>query len=141
MNFQMFKLDLQKAEEPEMKLSTSVGSSKEREFQKKASTFALLTVPKPSKNWKILKEMGISNHLTCFLRYLYAGQEATVRIGHGTISSNLGKEYVKPVYCHPAYLTHMQSTSCKMLGWIKHKLKSRLPGATSITSDMQMTPP
>ena len=64
MNFQMFKLDLQKAEEPEMKLSTSVGSSKEREFQKKASTFALLTVPKPSKDWKILKEMGISNHMT-----------------------------------------------------------------------------
>ena len=50
---------------------------------------------------KILKEMGISNHLTCFLRYLYAGQEATVRIGHGTISSNLGKENIKAVYCHP----------------------------------------
>ena len=52
----------------------------------------------------------------------------------------LGKEYVKVVYCHPAYLTYMQSTSCKMLGWMKHKLDSRLPGARSITSDMQMTP-
>ena len=55
--------------------------------------------------------------------------------------SKLGKEYVKAVYCHPAYLTYMQSTSCEMLGWMKHKLESRLPGEISITSDMQMTPP
>ena len=53
--------------------------------------------------------------------------------------SKWGKEYVKAVYCHPAYLTYMQSTSCEILGWVKHKLKSRLPGETSITSDMQMT--
>ena len=53
----------------------------------------------------------------------------------------LGKEYIKAIYCHPAYLTYMQSTSFKMLGWMKHKLKSRLPGKISITSDMQMTPP
>ena len=52
-----------------------------------------------------------------------------------------GKEYVKAVYCHPAYLTYMQSTSCKMTGWMKHKLESRLLGGISITSDMQMTPP
>ena len=52
-----------------------------------------------------------------------------------------GKEYVKAVYCHPVYLTSMQSTSCEMPGWMKHKLKSRLPGEISITSDMQMTPP
>ena len=56
-------------------------------------------------------------------------------------SSKLGKEYVKDVYFHPAYLTFMQSTSCKMLDWIKHKLESRLLGEISITSDMQMTPP
>ena len=55
--------------------------------------------------------------------------------------SKYGKEYVKAVYCHPAYLTYMQSTSCKMLGWMKHKLESRLPGEIPITSDMQMTPP
>ena len=55
--------------------------------------------------------------------------------------SKLGKEYVKSVYCHSVYLTYMQSTSCEMLGWMKHKLKSRLPGEISITSDMQMTPP
>ena len=56
-------------------------------------------------------------------------------------SSKLGKEYIKAVYCHPAYLTSMQSTSCKMSGWMKHKLESRLLGEISITSDMQMTPP
>ena len=55
--------------------------------------------------------------------------------------SKLGKEYIKAVYCHPAYLTYMQSTSCEMLDWMKHKLESRLPGEISITSDMQMTPP
>ena len=55
--------------------------------------------------------------------------------------SKLGKEYVKAVYCHPAYLTYMQSTSCEMPGGMNHKLESRLPGEISITSDMQMTPP
>ena len=55
--------------------------------------------------------------------------------------SKLGEEYVKAAYCRPAYLTYMQSTSCEMLGWMKHKLESRLPGEISITSDMQMTPP
>ena len=55
--------------------------------------------------------------------------------------SKFGKEYVNAVYCHPAYLTYIQNTSCEMLGWIKHKLKSRFPGEISITSDSQMTPP
>ena len=55
--------------------------------------------------------------------------------------NKFGKEYVKAVYCHPAYLTYMQSTSCLLPGWRKHKLESRLPGEISITSDMQMTPP
>ena len=55
--------------------------------------------------------------------------------------SNIGKEYIKAVYCHPAYLTYVQSTSREMLGWKKHKLESRFPGEISITSDMQMTPP
>ena len=64
------------------------------------------------KLWKILKEMGIPDHLTCLLRNLYAGQEATVRTGHGTTDwFQIGKECVKAVYCHPAYLTSMQSTS------------------------------
>ena len=85
----MFKLDLEKAEEPEIKLPTSVVSLKKQESSRKASTSALLTMPKPltvwiTINWKILKEMGIPEHLTCLLRNLYAGQEATVRTGHGT---------------------------------------------------------
>ena len=85
----MFKLDLEKAEEPQVKLPTSVGSLKKQESSRKTSTSALLTMPKPltvdhNKLWKILKEMGIPDHLTCLLRNLYAGQEATVRTGHGT---------------------------------------------------------
>ena len=67
---------------------------------------------------------------------------STVRIGHGATDwFQIGKEYVKTVYCHPAYLTYMQTTSCEMLGWMKHKLESRLPGEISVTSDIQMTPP
>ena len=84
----MFKLDLEMAEEPEIKLPTSAGSSKKQESSRQTSTFALLTMPKPltvwiTTNWKILEEMGIPDHLTCLLRNLYAGQEATVRTGHG----------------------------------------------------------
>ena len=84
----MFKLDLEKAEKPEIKLPTSVGSSKKPKSSRKKSTFALLTTPKLLTVWittnlKILKEMGIPDHLTCLLRNLYAGQEATVRTGHG----------------------------------------------------------
>ena len=90
---------------------------------------------------KTLKEMGIPGHLTCLLRNLYAGKEATVRTRHVEkwIGSKSGKEYVKAVYCHPAYSTYLQSTSCEMLDWIKFKLDSRLPGEISITSDVQMT--
>ena len=84
-----------------------------------------------NKLWKILQEIGIPDHLTCLLRNLYAGQEATVRTGQGI--TKLGKEYVKAVYCHPAYLTYMQSTSRETLGWMKHKLESRLPGEISKT--------
>ena len=80
----MFKLVLEEAEEPKIKLPTSVGSSKKQESSRKTSISALLTVPKPLTVCKILKEMGIPDHLTCLLRNLYAGQEATVRTGHGT---------------------------------------------------------
>ena len=106
---------------------------KARQFQKNmqfgfidhAKTFVWITT-----NWKILKEMGIPDHLTFLLKNLYAGQEATVRTGHRKMDcSKLGKEYVKAVYCHPAYLTtYMQSMSGEMLGWMKHKLESRLLG-------------
>ena len=83
--------------------------------------------------------MGIPDHLTCLPRNLYAGQEELDM--EQQTSSKLGKEYVKAVYCHPAYLTYTQSTSCEMLGWMKHKLESRLMGEISITSDLQMTTP
>ena len=86
MNFQMFKLDLEKAEEPEIKLPTSAGSSKKQESSRKTSIYALCPslCMDHNKLWKILKQMGIPDHLTCFLRNLYAGQEATVRTGHET---------------------------------------------------------
>ena len=85
----MFKLDLEKAEEPEIKLPTSAGSSKKQGSSRKTSISALLTMPKPlamwiTTNWKILQEMGIPDHLTCLLRNLYAGYKATVKTGHGT---------------------------------------------------------
>ena len=85
----MFKLVLEKAEEPEIKLPISAGSLKKQESSRRTSTSALLTIPKPltvwiTINWKILKDMGIPNHLTCLLRNLYAGQKATVKTGHGT---------------------------------------------------------
>ena len=85
----MFELDLEKREEPEIKLPTSIESSKKQESSRKTSTFALLTIPKPltvwiTTTWKILKEMGILDHLICLLRNLYADQEATVRTGHET---------------------------------------------------------
>ena len=94
-----------------------------------------------NKLWKILQEMGIPDHLTCLLRNLYAGQEATESDMGKRTGSKLGKKYVKAVYCHSASLTYMQSISCEMPGWMKHKLKSRLLGEISIISDMQMTPP
>ena len=94
-----------------------------------------------NKLWKILKEMGIPDHLTCLLRNLYAGQEQLELDMEQQTGSKSGKEYITAVYCHPAYLTYMQSTSYKMPGWIKHKLESRLLGEISVTSDMQMTPP
>ena len=85
----MFKLDFKKVDEPQIKLSTSIGSEKKQDNSRKTSTSASLTMLKPltvdlNKLWKILKEMGIPDHLTCLLRNLYAGQEATVRTGHGT---------------------------------------------------------
>ena len=79
-----------------------------------------------NKLWKILKEMEVPDHLPSLLRNLYAGQEAIVRTRHGTMNFKLGKEYVQAIYSHPAYLTYMQSTSCEMLGWRKHKLESRM---------------
>src|SRR5574338_146701 len=112
----MFKLVLEKAEEPEIKFPTSTGSSKKQQNSRKTSISALLTMPKPltvwiSIPWKILNEIRIPEHLTCHLRNLYAGQEATVRTGHGrTDWFKFGKGVQQGLY----------------LGWTKHMLKSRL---------------
>ena len=90
----------------------------------------------------MLKETGIPEHLKCLLRNQYAGQEAIVRTGHGTTDwFQIGKGVHLGCILSPVYLTYMQSTSCEMPGWIKHKLESRFLGEMSITLDMQMTPP
>ena len=106
----MNKLGLEMAEEPEIKLPTFVRSERKQENSRKTSTSGSLTMLKPltvdhNKLWKILKETGVPDHLTCLLRNLYAGQEVTVRTRHRTTDwFTLGKEYVRAVYCHPAYL-------------------------------------
>ena len=94
-----------------------------------------------NKLWKILKGMEIPDHLTCLLRNLYVGQEATVRTLHGTTDwFKIGKGVWPGCILSPFYLTYMQNTSWKMPDWIKHRLESRLPGEISINSDMQMIP-
>ena len=132
-NFQMYKLGFREAEEPEIKLPKFVGSERKQEFQKNncfidyKETF---DCEDHNQLWKILKRMGIPDHLTYLLRNLYAGQEATWEPYTEQVTDwKLGKEYIKAAYCHPAYLSSMQ-----------HKLESRLLGEISTTSDMQMIP-
>ena len=94
-----------------------------------------------SKLWKIPQEMGIPDHPTCLLRNMYEVKKQQLESDmEQWTSSKFGKDYIKAVYCHAAYLTYMQSTSCKILGWMKHKLESRLPGEISVTSDIQIAP-
>ena len=146
--FQMIKLDLEKAEEPEIKLPTSTGSWKKQMSSRETSNSALLTMPKPLTVW-ITTNCG-----KFFKRWEYqttwpASWDICMQVKKQQLEldmkqqtgSKLGKEYVKAVYCHLAYLTYMHSTSCEMPGWVKHKLESRFLGEISITSDMQMTPP
>ena len=95
-----------------------------------------------NKVWKILQETGVPDHLICLLRNLYVGQEATVRTGHGTTDwFQIRKGVRQGCILSPCLLTSVQSTSCEMLGWMKHKVESRLPREISITSDMQIRPP
>ena len=144
----MFKLDLAKAEEQEVKLPRSVGSLKKQESSRKTSTSALLTMPKPLTVWITI------NCGKFFKRWKYqttwpASWEICVQVRKQQLEldmekqtgSKSGKEYIKAVYCHPAYLTYMESTSWETQGWKKHKLESGLLGEISITSDMRMTPP
>ena len=147
MKFQMFKLDLEKAEEPEIKLPTSAGSLKKQESSGKH--LLLLYWPRQSlwlcrsqqtgkffMSWEYQITWPASWEICMQVRKQQLELDMEQQTG-----SKQGKEYVKAVYCHPAYLTYMQSTSWETLGWKKHKLESRLPGEISITSDMQMTPP
>ena len=147
MNFQMFKLVLEKAEESEFKWPTSAGSSKKLEFQKNIN-FYFVTLPKPLTVWITI------NYGKFWRRWKYqstwpASWEICMQVKKQQVeldmkkwaASKLGKEYVKVGYCHPAFLNYMQSASCKISGWMKHKLESRFPGEIWITSYMQMTPP
>ena len=125
----MFKLDLEKAEESETKLPTSTGSSKKQESSRKTSTSALLTMPKTLtvwittncgkffKRWEYQITLPASWEIGMQVKKQHLEPDMEKQTG-----SKLGKEYVKAAYCHPAYLTYMQSTSCEMLGWMKHKL-------------------
>ena len=144
MNFQIFKLVLEKAEEPEIKLPTSVGSPKKQESSRETSISALF--PKPltvwiTINWNILKEMGIPNHLTSLLRNLYAGQEATVRTGHGiTDWFQIGKGVPQGCILSPClftlYIEYMRNA-----GWEEAQAGIKYYQEISITSDMWKTPP
>ena len=143
----MFKLNLEKAEEPEIKLPTSVGSSKKKESSRKTSTSALLPTPQPltvwiTTNWKILMDMGIPDHLTCFLRNLYAGQEATVRTRHGTTDwFQIGKGVCHGCILSPCLFNLYVEYIMQNPGWMKHRMESRLLGEILIISDIRMTPP
>ena len=146
MNFQMFKLVFKKAEEPEIKMPTFAGSSKKQESCRKASISALLNMPKSLIVW-ITTKCGKLFNKCKYQTTLPASWDICMQVErqqlepdmkHWTASKS-GKEYIKAVYCHPAYLTYMQSTSCEMLDWMKHKLESILLGEISIISDRQMT--
>ena len=148
MKFQILKLVLEKAAEPEIKLPTSAGSSKKQKSSRKTSISALLTRPKALDVWITI------NCGKFWKRWEYqttwpASWETYMQVREQQLELDMEqqtgfiqeKEYIKAVYCHPTYLTYMQSTSWETLGWKKHKLESRLPGEISITSDMQITPP
>ena len=145
----MYKLVLEKAEEPEIRLPTSVESSKKEESSRKTSTSALLkAVPKPLtvwftincgkfwKRWEYQTTWPASWEICMQVRKQQLELDMEQQTG-----SKSEKEYIKAVYCHPAYLTYMQSTSWEMLGWMKHKLELRLLEEISINSGMQMIPP
>ena len=146
-NFQMFKLDLEKAEEPKIKLPTSIGLSKKQESSRKNIYFSFIDYAKVFvwittncgkffKRWEYKTTLPASWEICMQVKKQQLELDMEQQTG-----SKLGKEYIKAVYCHPAYLTYMQSTSREMPSWMKHKLESRLPGEISITSGTQMTPP
>ena len=150
MNWQILKLNLEKEEEPEIKLPTSVGSSKNKESSRTTSISALWTMPKPltvwittncgkfSKRWEYQSTWAASWEICMQVRKQQLELDMEQQEQQTCFKS--GKEYVNTVYCHSAYLTYMQSISYEMPGWMKRKLESRLLGEISITSGMEMTP-
>ena len=135
-------------EEPEIKLPASAGSSEKQESSRKTSISALLTMQKPLTVWitincgKFWKKWEYQTTWPASWEICIQVKKQQLELDmEQQTGSKSGKEYVKAVYCHPAYLTYMQSTSWETLDWKKHKLESRLPGEIWITSDMQMTPP
>ena len=143
----MFKLDLEKAEEPEIKLPTSNRSLKNQKNSRKTSISALLTMLKPLTVWittscgKFFKRWEYQTTWPASWEIcMQVKKQQLERYTEQQTGSKLEKEYIKSVYCHLAYLTYMQSTSSEM-GWMKQKLESRLPRKILITSDMQMTLP
>ena len=138
-NFQMFKVDWEKAEEPGSNCQHPLDYWKSKIAPEK-HLFLLYWLCQNlcvdhHKLWKILPDMEIPDHLTCLLRNLYTDQEATVRTGHGTTDwFPIGKEVHQGCILSPAYLTYIQSTSWEMPGWMKYKLELRLQGEISITS-------
>ena len=142
-NFQMNKLDLEKAEELKIKLPTFTGSRESKRIPEKhlLHCLKLLTVWITTNCGKFIKRCKYQTTLPdSWETYMQAKKQQLERNTEQWTGSKQGKKYVKAVYCHPAYLTHMQSTSCEMLGWMNHKLEARLREEISITSDMQMTP-
>ena len=139
-NVQMFKLDLEQGEEPEIKLSTSIGSQKKQQNYRKTSTSALLTILKPLNVWitqtgKFLRRWEYQTTLPTSWEICMQVKKQQLELDmEQQTGSKLGKEYIKALKCHPVYLTFLQSTSCEMPGWMRHKLESRLPGEISITS-------
>ena len=147
-NFQMFKLDLEKVEEPEIKLPTSTGLSKKQESSRKTYISALLTMSKPltvwitKKLWKILKEMGLPEHFTCLLRNVYAGQEATVRTGHGiTNRFQIGKGIHQGCILSACLFNLYAKYIMQNARLEEAQLESSLLGEISIISDMQIHHP
>ena len=146
-DFEMFKLDLEKARNKRSNCQDPLDHQKSKRVPEKHN-FCFIDSTKAfdcvdhNKLWKILQEMGIPDHLTCswVICRQVKKQQLEVDMEQQT-GSIWGKEYIKAVYCHPAYLTSLQSTLCEMPGWMKHTPESRFLGEISITSDMQMTPP
>ena len=144
----IIKLDLEKVEEPEIKLPTSIGSLKKQESSKNTPISALLTMPKPltvwitTNMWKILKKMGILDHLTCLLRDLYAGQEATVRTGHGTTDwFQIGKGICQGCILLPCLFNLYAEYIMRNAGLDEAQAGIKIVGRNINILSMQMTAP